>query len=193
MADQPSTQANTPSGGSSPGGKKQGLMTGKYKWWVVGGLGLVAVLVFFFVSRSSANSSGGTPSGAATTAMDPSTQAALQSALQGQSAAGYAYQAATGPQGVAGPAGPAGPAGAKGATGAKGPAGGTGAAGKPAPKPASGHPQTQYYTVRAGDSLSKIASQFHISGGWQSLYNTNRSAVGSNPNLIHPGLRLKVK
>jgi nucleoid-associated protein YgaU len=190
MADQPSTQANTPSGGSSPGGKKQGLMTGKYKWWVVGGLGLVAVLVFFFVSKSSSNSSGTPSGGVSTTAMDPSTQAALQSALQGQSAAGYAYQAATGPQGVQGPAGPAGPAGAKGPAGPKG---GTGAAGKPAPKPASGHPQTQYYTVRAGDSLSKIASQFHISGGWQSLYSANRSAVGSNPNLIHPGLRLKVK
>lgn len=181
------------SGGSKPGGKKQGLMTGKYKWWVVGGLGLVAVLVFFFVSRSNATSSGGTPSGAATTSMDPATQAALQSALQGQSAAGYAYQAATGPQGVQGVAGPAGPTGPKGATGAKGPAG---TAGKPAPKPApraSGQTQTQYYTVRAGDSLSKIASQFHVSGGWQTLYSHNRAAVGSNPNLIHPGLRLKIK
>lgn len=174
-----------------PGGKKGGLMTGKYKWYVVGGLGLIAVLVFVFVRKSNANSSGGTP-GAASTAMDPSTQAALQSALQGQSAAGYAYQAATGPPGVAGPTGPAGPAGA---TGAKGPAGTPGVPGKPAPKPttAKGQTQTQYYTVRAGDSLSKIASQFHVAGGWQSLYASNRAAVGSNPNMIHPGLRLKVK
>jgi LysM repeat protein len=187
------TKPPSDAGGSKPGGKKQGLMTGKYKWWIVGGLGLIAVLVFFFVSRSNATSSGGTPSGAATTSMDPATQAALQSALQGQSAAGYAYQAATGPQGVQGPAGPTGPTGAKGATGAKGPAG---TPAKPAPKPApraSGQPQTQYYTVRAGDSLSKIASQFHVSGGWQTLYSHNRAAVGSNPNLIHPGLRLKVK
>lgn len=194
MADQPSTEANSPSGGK-PGGKKQGLMTGKYKWWVVGGLGIIAVLVFFFTRRSNANASAGTGTGTGTTAMDPATQAALQSALQGQSAAGYAYQAATGPQGVQGPAGPAGPAGAagaKGATGPKGPAGTggkPGTPGKPAPKPAS---NARFYTVKAGDSLSKIASQFHVSGGWQTLYHNNRSAVGSNPNLIHPGLRLKI-
>lgn len=180
-----------------PGGKKTGLLTGKYKWYVVGALGLIAVLVFVFVRKSDANSSTGTP-GAASTAMDPATQAALQSALQGQSAAGYAYQAATGPQGVPGPAGPAGAAGAagaKGATGAKGPAGTPGVPKKPAPKPATakGSTQTQYYTVRAGDSLSKIASQFHVTGGWQTLYAHNRAAVGSNPNMIHPGLRLKIK
>jgi nucleoid-associated protein YgaU len=188
MPEQPSTQANSP---TSPGGKKQGLMTGKYKWWVVGGLGLIAVLVFFFVSRSNASTSA-PAGGVSTTAMDPSTQAALQSALQGQSAAGYAYQAATGPQGVAGPAGPVGPAGPIGPKGATGVAGKAGAAGRTAPR-ASGQTQTQYYTVRSGDSLSKIASQFKVPGGWQGLYSANRSAVGSNPNLIHPGLRLKVK
>jgi len=46
--------------------------------------------------------------------------------------------------------------------------------------------------VKAGDSLSKIASQFHISGGWQTLYAQNRSVVGSNPNMIHPGQRIKI-
>lgn len=177
-----------------PKGKKSGLMTGKYKWWVVGGLGLVAILVFVFVRKSNASASGGTSgtSGTGTTAMDPATQAALQSALQGQSAAGYAYQAATGPAGVAGPAGPAGPAGAAGVAGAKGAtgaAGAAGAAGPAAPKPAS---TNHTYTVKAGDNLSKIAAQFHVSGGWQSLYAANRGAVGSNPNLIHPGLRLNI-
>jgi LysM repeat protein len=173
---------------------KKGMMTGKNKWYVVGALGLIAVLVFVFVGRSKANASGGT-TGASTTTMDPATQAALQSALQAQSAAGYSYQAATGPAGVAGPTGPAGPTGATGKTGPIGPKGSTGSGGKPgtpgkpAPKPAS---TAHFYTVKSGDSLSKIASQFHISGGWQSLYATNRSAVGSNPNLIHPGLRLKI-
>jgi LysM repeat protein len=175
-------------------GKGQ-LLTGKYKWYVVGGLGLIAVLVFVFVRKSNANASGGNGTTGATTAMDPATQAALQSALQGQSAAGYSYQAATGPQGVPGPAGPAGPAGAAGAAGK---AGAPGPAGKPAPKPPAPKPAPKpastahYYTVKSGDSLSKIASQFHIAGGWQALYNSNRSAVGSNPNLIHPGLRLKI-
>ena len=193
MAEQQSTEANSPSGGGKPGGKKQGLMTGKYKWWVVGGLGVIAVLVFFFTRRSNANAAAGTGTGTGTTAMDPATQAALQSALQGQSAAGYAYQAATGPQGVAGPTGPAGPTGA---TGKTGPTGKTGATGKPAvvPKPGGSKPAStaHWYTVKSGDSLSKIASQFHVSGGWQTLYHTNRSVVGSNPNVIHPGQRLKI-
>jgi nucleoid-associated protein YgaU len=177
-----------------PPGKKGGLMTGKYKWYVVGGLGLIAVLVFVFVRKSNANASGGTP-GAASTTLDQATQADIQSSLQAQSAAGYTYQAATGPAGVAGPTGPAGAAGAKGATGAKGPAGTPGVPGKPAPKPttAKGQTQTQYYTVRSGDSLSKIAGQFGVAGGWQKLYANNRAAVGSNPNMIHPGLRLKIK
>lgn len=47
-----------------------------------------------------------------------------------------------------------------------------------------------YYTVESGDTLSGIASQYHES--WQTLYAANRGAVGSNPNLIHPGLRLVV-
>jgi LysM repeat protein len=168
---------------------KKGLMTGKNKWYVVAGLGLIAVLVFIFVGKSKSNASGGTASTTGTTAMDPATQAALESALQGQGAAGYAYQAATGPQGVPGPVGPAGPIGP---AGAKGPAGSTGATGPKAPPTASGQKQSQFYVVKAGDTLSKIASQFHVSGGWQSLYSMNRGVVGSNPNLIHPGLRLKV-
>jgi LysM repeat protein len=173
--------------------KKGKLLTGKYKWYVVGGLGLIAVLVFVFVRKSNANSTGGTTTGGATTSMDPATQAALQSALQAQSAAGYQYQAATGPQGVPGPVGPIGPTGAAGKAGTPGTPGKPGTTPKPAPKPAPKPSSTNHtYTVKSGDSLSKIASQFHIAGGWQALYNSNRSAVGSNPNLIHPGQRLKI-
>ncbi|MCF3964812.1 transglycosylase SLT domain-containing protein [Streptomyces fuscigenes] len=46
------------------------------------------------------------------------------------------------------------------------------------------------YTVVPGDSLSKIASDHKLRGGWERLYHTNREAVGSNPSLIHPGLKL---
>jgi murein DD-endopeptidase MepM/ murein hydrolase activator NlpD len=46
------------------------------------------------------------------------------------------------------------------------------------------------YTVRAGDYLSKIADEQHVSGGWKKLYEDNRQAVGSDPSLIHPGLKL---
>ncbi|MGP2438954.1 LysM peptidoglycan-binding domain-containing M23 family metallopeptidase [Streptomyces sp. JW3] len=48
----------------------------------------------------------------------------------------------------------------------------------------------QTYTVRAGDSLAKIADAQHVSGGWKKLYEDNRAAVGSDPSLIRPGLKL---
>nr|WP_324613695.1 LysM peptidoglycan-binding domain-containing M23 family metallopeptidase [Streptomyces sp. WM6349] len=46
------------------------------------------------------------------------------------------------------------------------------------------------YTVVPGDCLSEIAAERGLSGGWQRLYAENREAVGSNPSLIHPGLKL---
>ncbi|MER6961569.1 LysM peptidoglycan-binding domain-containing M23 family metallopeptidase [Streptomyces sp. NPDC000618] len=48
------------------------------------------------------------------------------------------------------------------------------------------------YTVRSGDYLSKIADEQDVSGGWQKLYQDNRAAVGDNPSLIHPGLKLSI-
>ncbi|MFJ6719221.1 MULTISPECIES: M23 family metallopeptidase [unclassified Streptomyces] len=46
------------------------------------------------------------------------------------------------------------------------------------------------YTVVPGDYLSKIAADRHLSGGWERLYADNREAVGADPSLIHPGLKL---
>ncbi|MFG2502251.1 transglycosylase SLT domain-containing protein [Streptomyces sp. NPDC048441] len=46
------------------------------------------------------------------------------------------------------------------------------------------------YVVVAGDSLSKIAREHSLSGGWKKLYEDNRSALGATPRLIHPGLKL---
>ncbi|MFD3805643.1 peptidoglycan DD-metalloendopeptidase family protein [Streptomyces sp. NPDC058611] len=46
------------------------------------------------------------------------------------------------------------------------------------------------YTVVSGDYLSKIAAQRDLSGGWEQLYADNREAVGADPSLIHPGLKL---
>ena len=40
-------------------GPKKGLTTGKNKWYLVGGLGLIAILVFVFVRKSNANDAGG--------------------------------------------------------------------------------------------------------------------------------------
>ncbi|MFE0702347.1 transglycosylase SLT domain-containing protein [Streptomyces sp. NPDC058872] len=48
------------------------------------------------------------------------------------------------------------------------------------------------YTVVSGDSLSLIAHKKGIQGGWKSLYRTNKGAVGDNPSLIHPGLKLTI-
>ncbi|MDK1342643.1 LysM peptidoglycan-binding domain-containing M23 family metallopeptidase [Streptomyces sp. 378] len=48
------------------------------------------------------------------------------------------------------------------------------------------------YTVKAGDYLAKIADDQHVSGGWKKLYADNRDAVGSDPSLIHPGLKLSI-
>jgi LysM repeat protein len=51
-------------------------------------------------------------------------------------------------------------------------------------------PVSQHYTVKPGDSLSKIAAIHGITGGWQSIYSKNKTVIGKNPNLIHPGQRL---
>jgi LysM repeat protein len=48
------------------------------------------------------------------------------------------------------------------------------------------------YTVKPGDTLSKIAAAQRLLGGWQKLYQENRSVVGGDPNLIYPGQRLVV-
>src|SRR5260221_6949068 len=37
------------------GGKKKGALN-KYKWWIVGGLAVIAVLVFYFTSKSKSGS-----------------------------------------------------------------------------------------------------------------------------------------
>ncbi|MCX5394312.1 LysM peptidoglycan-binding domain-containing M23 family metallopeptidase [Streptomyces sp. NBC_00094] len=46
------------------------------------------------------------------------------------------------------------------------------------------------YSVVSGDYLSKIATEHHLSGGWQKLYEDNRQVVGENPSLILPGMKL---
>ncbi|MFF7597558.1 M23 family metallopeptidase [Streptomyces mirabilis] len=48
------------------------------------------------------------------------------------------------------------------------------------------------YSVKVGDWLAKIAERQHLSGGWQKLYSDNRQAIGGDPSLIHPGLKLTI-
>ncbi|WP_405846293.1 peptidoglycan DD-metalloendopeptidase family protein [Streptomyces sp. NBC_01518] len=48
------------------------------------------------------------------------------------------------------------------------------------------------YSVRSGDWLAKIAEEQDVTGGWKKLYQDNREAIGSDPSLIHPGLKLSL-
>jgi nucleoid-associated protein YgaU len=47
------------------------------------------------------------------------------------------------------------------------------------------------YTVKSGDTLSKIALKKHVDGGWHRLFAANTSRV-SNPNLIFVGQILRL-
>ncbi|BFV59305.1 M23 family metallopeptidase [Kitasatospora sp. CMC57] len=57
---------------------------------------------------------------------------------------------------------------------------------------AAAAPAASNYRVVSGDTLSKIASAKQVDGGWQKLYQDNRSVVGGNPNLIYPGQQLSL-
>ncbi|NUP53140.1 MAG: LysM peptidoglycan-binding domain-containing protein [Catenulispora sp.] len=63
----------------------------------------------------------------------------------------------------------------------------------PAPQqqPTTTQPTGQTYTIKTGDTLSQIALTHHVTGGWQNLYQLNKSQI-SNPNLIFPGQVIKL-
>jgi len=47
------------------------------------------------------------------------------------------------------------------------------------------------YTVRSGDTLSRIADTHNVSGGWHTLAALNSDEI-SNPDLIYPGQTIKL-
>ncbi|MEV5313134.1 LysM peptidoglycan-binding domain-containing M23 family metallopeptidase [Streptomyces sp. NPDC052610] len=59
-------------------------------------------------------------------------------------------------------------------------------------KAAENNSGSRTYTVKSGDYLSKIADDQNVEGGWKKLYADNRAAVGEDPSLIHPGLKLSI-
>ena len=63
-------------------------------------------------------------------------------------------------------------------------------AAKPAVTPKKQGATVEEHTVRAGETLSSIAQEMRVHGGWQALYAQNRQTIGGNPNLIYPGERL---
>lgn len=61
-----------------------------------------------------------------------------------------------------------------------------------APAPGGGGGGT-VYTVKAGDNLSKIAARFpNPAITWQTIYAANRSTIGPNASMIHPGQQLRI-
>lgn len=48
-----------------------------------------------------------------------------------------------------------------------------------------------YYTVKSGDSLSKIAKNYNTT--WQKLYENNKKVIGNDPNLIKAGQIIVIK
>lgn len=55
---------------------------------------------------------------------------------------------------------------------------------------ANAQPVAATYTVKAGDTLSKIASGYP-GIGWKDIFEANKDQI-SNPDLIHPGQVLKI-
>ena len=48
----------------------------------------------------------------------------------------------------------------------------------------------QTYTVKAGDSLSKIGQHHGVS--WHEIHEANREVIGDNPDKIFPGQKLRI-
>ncbi|MFK0158476.1 transglycosylase family protein [Streptomyces sp. NPDC090493] len=63
---------------------------------------------------------------------------------------------------------------------------------QPQTTPQSRAGQAEMYTVVHGDTLSGIAEEHDVTGGWHRLYAANRTTVGSDPDLILPGQRLSL-
>ena len=58
--------------------------------------------------------------------------------------------------------------------------------GDPAAVRATARPAGRY-VVQQGDTLSGIAAQLGVRGGWPALYAANRPLIGPDPNIINPG------
>lgn len=53
-------------------------------------------------------------------------------------------------------------------------------------------PKRVVHTVRAGETLARIACRYKVAGGWQRLYAANKAAVGADPDILRPGAVLTI-
>ncbi|WP_430383674.1 transglycosylase family protein [Streptomyces sp. P10-4] len=63
---------------------------------------------------------------------------------------------------------------------------------RPQTTPQSRAGRAEMYTVVHGDTLSGIAGDHRVPGGWRTLYAGNRTTIGADPDLIMPGQRLSL-
>ncbi|MFG2602736.1 transglycosylase family protein [Streptomyces sp. NPDC048514] len=63
---------------------------------------------------------------------------------------------------------------------------------RPQTTPQSRAGRAEMYTVVHGDTLSGIAGDHDVRGGWRGLYAGNRATIGADPDLILPGQRLSL-
>jgi murein DD-endopeptidase MepM/ murein hydrolase activator NlpD len=64
---------------------------------------------------------------------------------------------------------------------------------RPQSTPQSRAGSAEMYTVVHGDTLSGIADDREVRGGWRGLYAANRATIGGDPDLIVPGQRLALR
>lgn len=58
--------------------------------------------------------------------------------------------------------------------------------------PAAAAPQTKYYTIQKGDTLSKIAeAQYGDASAYTRIFEANREVI-QDPDLIYPGQRIRI-
>ncbi len=53
-----------------------------------------------------------------------------------------------------------------------------------------GEEEGDTYTVKSGDSLSKIGQRHGVA--WREIYEANKDVIGDNPDLIKPGQKLRI-
>ncbi|WP_344653062.1 transglycosylase family protein [Cryptosporangium japonicum] len=57
-------------------------------------------------------------------------------------------------------------------------------------RPLVAAPPALSYLVQSGDSLASIAAAHQAD--WQAIYEKNQDAIGANPDVIHPGMRILI-